>query len=559
MRQTRAGWLKSSITAPFMCASWACALNLFEWWGRLGLAMGPDYNTCVTQTAVSRSSRREQESLPSDGAAAGHRRPGRARRGAELHGRLHGVRSAGQRPSARRFVRGGRHEPGWRPGRAADGDALALVGGSPATNPARWMTHVHVAIARREGQRPPPRRMPRIDMPSGVRRRRRDQGQGEETGQGEPEPGSQRAQERAGVPAHQGQANGDRVGRAAPTPPRRQHRIDGAANSTTAGQTAGCSGAGPVELGLQRRHAAALLAGYGDATEAAAGEIKLARSMESLLQKRARQQVSECAGYLCPNGAQGRTLEFLADKSTFDALLASIDAAYLEVDEVFAATGLADSETPSRDARMREGANGMYLDINSNKLLPFSMEAVGTAVWNHFKGADKHRGAFYEKAAKALESSDDTVMEDFKMEFMGKTTRANFRVKQVLRRYVEADREVVVSLSSVHSLDDSKSRLFAGLGFAEKSYVVIKRPKSLALQKGGFTVLQMCSLVVPQKADSCEQDATAVGAFTEFVLNVIVANTTKQDTHVVRRGALKCSNALGLQLNSADVPFEAWT
>ncbi|KAG6613784.1 M96 mating-specific protein family [Phytophthora cinnamomi] len=256
------------------------------------------------------------------------------------------------------------------------------------------------------------------------------------------------------------------------------------------------------------------------------GQIKLARSMESLLQKRARQQVSECAGYLCPNGAQGRTLEFLADKSTFDALLASIDAAYLEVDEVFAATGLADSETPSRDARMREGANGMYLDINSNKLLPFSMEAVGTAVWNHFKGADKHRGAFYEKAAKALESSDDTVMEDFKMEFMGKTTRANFRVKQVLRRYVEADREVVVSLSSVHSLDDSKSRLFAGLGFAEKSYVVIKRPKSLALQKGGFTVLQMCSLVVPQKADSCEQDATAVGAFTEFVLNVIVANTT---------------------------------
>ncbi|EGZ08572.1 hypothetical protein PHYSODRAFT_525377 [Phytophthora sojae] len=256
------------------------------------------------------------------------------------------------------------------------------------------------------------------------------------------------------------------------------------------------------------------------------GQIKLARCMETLLQKRARQQVSECAGYVSKDRVQGRTLDFLADKSTFDALLTSVDAAYHEVDEVLALNGLIDSETPSRDARMREGANGMYLDINSNKLLPFSKEAVATAVWNRFKGSDKHRCNFYEKAAKALESADDTVMEDFKMEFVGKTTRANFRVKQVLRRYVEADREVVVFLSSAHSLDEGKFRPFAGLGFAEKAYVVIKQPMSPALHKGGFTVLQMCSLVVPQKADSCVQDAMAVGAFTEFVLNVIVANAT---------------------------------
>ncbi|KAL4145469.1 hypothetical protein PRNP1_013138 [Phytophthora ramorum] len=96
----------------------------------------------------------------------------------------------------------------------------------------------------------------------------------------------------------------------------------------------------------------------------------------------------------------------------------------------------------------------------------------------------------------------------------------------VLRRYVEADRQVVVWVTSVHSLDEGKSRPFAGLGFAEKGYVVIKRPKSPALVKSGFTVLQMCSLVVPQKAESCAQDATAVGAFTEFALNVIVANAT---------------------------------
>ncbi|KAG3111565.1 hypothetical protein PI125_g9011 [Phytophthora idaei] len=231
------------------------------------------------------------------------------------------------------------------------------------------------------------------------------------------------------------------------------------------------------------------------------GQIKLARSMEALLQKRARQQVSECADHLGQIGAQGRTFDFLADKSTFDALLTSVDAAFHEVDEVFATNGLIDSETPSHDARMREGT-------------------------------EKHRGNLYERAAKKLDTTDDTVMEDFKMEFMGKTTRADFRVKHVLRRYVEAEREVVVWVTSVHSLDEGNSRSFAGLGFAEKGYAVIQQPKSWALLKAGFTALQMCSLVVPQKAESCVQDATAVGAFTEFVLKVIVANTTDSQERI---------------------------
>ncbi|KAF4035427.1 hypothetical protein GN244_ATG12566 [Phytophthora infestans] len=255
------------------------------------------------------------------------------------------------------------------------------------------------------------------------------------------------------------------------------------------------------------------------------GQIK-ARSLEALLQKRVRQQVSECAGHLGKVGDQGRTLDFLADKSTFDALLTSVDAAFHEVDQVFATNGLISNETLSHDARMREGANGMYLDISSTKLLPFSQDTVGATVWSHFNSTEKHRGNLYEKAVKKLDTKDDTVMEDFKMEFMGKSTRADFRVKQVLRRYNEAERQVVVWVTSVHSLDEGKTRPFAGLGFAEKGYAVIKQPTSPALLKAGFTVLQMCSLVVPQKAESCIGDATSVGAFTEFVLNVIVANTT---------------------------------
>lgn len=278
-------------------------------------------------------------------------------------------------------------------------------------------------------------------------------------------------------------------------------------------------------------------------------QVKLAQSLEALLKKRAKQQLSECEGCVADkSGSQGRTLDFLADKSTFETLLASVDAAYCELDEVFSANGLLDSESPSRDACMREGINGMFLDISSNKLLPFSKQAVATAVWNHFKGGEKHRGNLYEKAAKELGTTADTIMEDFKMEFLGKTSRADFRVKQVLRRYedVEHDREVVVWVTSVHSLDENKPRPFAGLGFAEKGYVVIKRPTSPALLEGGYSMLQMCSLVVPQKTERCVQDASAVGAFTEFVLNVIAANvTTSQE--MIENGLL--DDALG---HSAD-------
>ncbi|KAF4315627.1 hypothetical protein BBI17_007922 [Phytophthora kernoviae] len=178
-----------------------------------------------------------------------------------------------------------------------------------------------------------------------------------------------------------------------------------------------------------------------------------------------------------------------------------------------------------KDARMREGASGMYLDVFANKLLPFSYEAVAAAVWNHFRGNDKHRGVVYENATKHLERLSDTIMESFTMEFMGKTTRADFRVKQVHRRYVESDRQIVVWVSIGQALDQANSP-FSSFGFVDKGYVVTKQPTSISRGHGDFTILQMCSLVSPQMAAGFSIDRTAAGDFTEFVLNVVAANTT---------------------------------
>uniref|UniRef100_H3GNN4 M96 mating-specific protein family n=1 Tax=Phytophthora ramorum TaxID=164328 RepID=H3GNN4_PHYRM len=259
-------------------------------------------------------------------------------------------------------------------------------------------------------------------------------------------------------------------------------------------------------------------------------QIKMARGLESLLQKRAKQQVVECSSLSQTNKSkysQGRTLDFRADVNDFKDLLAHLDRAYREVDTVFASNGLATMESTHRDARMREGADCMYLDIYANKVMPFGMRATAQAVWDHFKGAEKHRGNMYEgKVAKHLATPDtpDTIIEDFAKEFFADSSRADFHAKQVLRRYVEEDREVVIWVASVVPLEFDDQRV-KGLGFRHQGYALTKRA-AVSTPKREFSLLQMCSLVSPEKEDHTVYDPAAVRALTDFMLGTVAGNIT---------------------------------
>ncbi|KAE9039173.1 hypothetical protein PR001_g6422 [Phytophthora rubi] len=259
-------------------------------------------------------------------------------------------------------------------------------------------------------------------------------------------------------------------------------------------------------------------------------QTKMAKGLESLLQKRAKQQVVECSSLSQSKKSkysQGRTLDFRADVNDFKDLLAHIDRAYREVDTVFAANGLATMETTHRDARMREGADCMYLDIFANKVVPFGMRATAQAVWDHFKGAEKHRGNMYEgKVAKHLENPDtpDTIIEDFAKEFFADNARADFHAKQVLRRYVEEDREIVIWVASVVPLEFDDQRV-NGLGFRHQGYAVTKRAKASTPNRE-FSLLQLCSLVSPEKEDHTVYDPAAVRALTDFMLGTVAGNIT---------------------------------
>ncbi|KAG7395239.1 hypothetical protein PHYBOEH_004013 [Phytophthora boehmeriae] len=254
------------------------------------------------------------------------------------------------------------------------------------------------------------------------------------------------------------------------------------------------------------------------------GQVKLARSMETLLEKRAKQQLTglaEAVGASASCFSPGTSLDFAAHKDTYEELLMTADTAYAEMDTVFTTNGLLGSEVAYNDARMREGANGVYLDVVASKLLPFDFDAVSTAVWNHFRGNDKHNGMVYENATQHVETSSDTILEAFTMELLGKQMIDVFHVKQVVKRYMEADRQVIVWVCRGYGLEQSGSP-FSSFGFFEKAYVVTKRPTSVP---GDYTVLQTCSLMSPRMATGCSIDRTRAGDFIDFVLSVMAGNT----------------------------------
>ncbi|KAE9127439.1 hypothetical protein PF010_g4905 [Phytophthora fragariae] len=134
---------------------------------------------------------------------------------------------------------------------------------------------------------------------------------------------------------------------------------------------------------------------------------------------------------------------------------------------------------------------------------------------------------YHSKSAGSIESTEDTMVECFGMEMFdakSKTT-AEFNVKQILRRYVEEDRVVVVWRSHIEPLEFSNKR-FAGIHFQEKGYVVIK-PRAHnydSADNDDFTLVQTCYIITPDLSDQTLNEDAKTGALTEFVLSSTAAN-----------------------------------
>lgn len=135
-------------------------------------------------------------------------------------------------------------------------------------------------------------------------------------------------------------------------------------------------------------------------------------------------------------------------------------------------------------------------------------------------------------ALQTLEPTEDTILENFALELFANNTLADFRVWQVVRRYMEDERVVIVWISDVVPVEVAHKR-FSGIGFQEKGYVVCKRPRSTAESSpDAFTVVQVCYRITPHAttpggpagARPTVSSSKDIGTLTEFVLGTTEMN-----------------------------------
>ncbi|KAG1703281.1 hypothetical protein DVH05_008190 [Phytophthora capsici] len=255
---------------------------------------------------------------------------------------------------------------------------------------------------------------------------------------------------------------------------------------------------------------------------------KLADALKSLLQERASQLASDYSSFTELRFVKQHVvqeLDFSRDSSEFRRLLLHIDEAYQDLDSIFETIGL--NATIPGEVHIRERTSGkyQYFEFFSNNILPFDLKATKDATWSYFRGVEKHLGYgnLYNKAAKDLDEPY-TILEDLTKELYSKNARADIRMKQVVRRYVENDRDVVVRVYRAVPVE-IKHKILGRLTYQLQGYAVTK-PAPVSSPGREVSMLQLCTLVFFDREEvsrACDPDS--LRAFTEFLITHTAQNT----------------------------------
>lgn len=125
---------------------------------------------------------------------------------------------------------------------------------------------------------------------------------------------------------------------------------------------------------------------------------------------------------------------------------------------------------------------------------------------------------------QTLGTSEDTIAEKLAIELVANGTHADFRVWQVLRRFVDADRVLVVWMGVLEPVEFA-NKPFASCAFHEKGCVACSRYRAGA-ETSAFTRLQRCHRIEPYvtphsaSAELSERDRSEIGAVINFVLSL---------------------------------------
>ncbi|KAI9909506.1 hypothetical protein PsorP6_015082 [Peronosclerospora sorghi] len=205
----------------------------------------------------------------------------------------------------------------------------------------------------------------------------------------------------------------------------------------------------------------------------------------------------------------------VSDHETFQELEIHVDAVYHEATKAFfqADTG-----------------EGTCLGVFREKTLPFDLHTTADAAWTCLAQTFQHEKYTFSYSRDRRKNDelgpvqhDDTVGECFGVEI--KESIADFKIKQVFRRYVELDR-IVIAWRSYIDPAEFKGQKMQGFRFLEKGSIVI-RP----LQDAGndLTLLRTWHVITPETlGDTKETNSQFVKELTGFVLRGSSSASTVQ-------------------------------
>jgi hypothetical protein len=122
-----------------------------------------------------------------------------------------------------------------------------------------------------------------------------------------------------------------------------------------------------------------------------------------------------------------------------------------------------------------------------------------------------------------MKVTEDTIVENIGLELHANNNKALFRLKQVLRRYVEEERVVIVWTSIIDPIEFG-DKPFAGYYFRESGYMLLTKPKTF--DPSDHCVLKTCYVITPEfsSGSTLGEGDEIIGELTEFVLSGTAAS-----------------------------------
>eukprot|EP00644_Phytophthora_capsici_P011778 jgi/Phyca11/509871/fgenesh2_kg.PHYCAscaffold_50_\ len=254
------------------------------------------------------------------------------------------------------------------------------------------------------------------------------------------------------------------------------------------------------------------------------GQIKMAKSLEKMLTKRTSLRVMESIQGKYLTSLQHRkptSTEEEDEAAIFARLEKELETALDEVDVVFEANGLARMEKTYADAQVRRENGTTVMEIFANKVVPFSVEATGHAVWEHFVHSMDHIPSrfVYQKQLKKTETTDDTLMESFGLELVGsRNATAAFRVRQIRRKFVQPHRVVIAWPMYSEALELSAEPT-KGVRLHEKCFTVVKALPNASGRRGAL--IQSCYVLRPEIYGHVADRERILTTLTDFLLDSV--------------------------------------